>query len=135
MQQATFATGGGAFGTELPVRMISESLDRLRPDGLLLVVMTAPVVRGRAYVRDALEQACDNRDVDVQIPPLISEYEFEHAAVYRRNRISRFVRYVVAISPAARRSIRLLPGRDLRFIGYRARSAAVRAVAGLSRTR
>lgn len=112
--------------------MINASLERLRPGGLLLVVMSAPIIRGHAYVRDALAEALGNRSAEVSIRPLISEYGYGHAYTYRRYGISQFVRYLVTMVPGGRRSIRLLPARDLRFGCYRVRSATVRLAASIS---
>jgi SAM-dependent methyltransferase len=129
VQQATFATGGGAFGTELPMRMLSESLENLRTDGLIVVVMAAPLIRGRPYVHAAIRRACADRPVDIHIHPLFSEYEYAHAKAYRRHGITQFVRYLIAVSPADRLSITVEPSTGLRFVSYRTRAAAVRLAA------
>jgi SAM-dependent methyltransferase len=129
LQQAVFATGGGAFGTELPVRMVAESLDRLRPGGTVLVVMTAPVVRGRPLVLDVLEEICAGHPVAADVYPQISEYDFEHAATYRRHDISEFVRYLVVITQGEQRGVRLRAPEDPWFAAYRRRAQAARFLA------
>jgi len=126
LQQAVFATGGGEFGTELPVRMVSESLDHLRPGGTVLVVMTAPVVGGRPLVLDVLAAACGDHEVSADVYPQISEYEFEHAVTYREHDISEFVRYRVVIAQGARRPVQLHPAEDRWFAAYRRRARTAR---------
>jgi SAM-dependent methyltransferase len=133
LQQATFATGGGSFGNDLPMRMIGEALDHLRPQGLLVAVVAAPIVRGQPYIAEVIERTCGDRGVNVRVEPLIAEFEFEHAATYRSHGISAFVRYVVTISPSARFSMSFAPGDRFRFGCYRARAASVRLVAAVTR--
>jgi Methyltransferase small domain len=126
LQQAVFATGGGAFGTELPMRMISGALDRLRPAGLLIVVMSAPIIHNHAHILDAVTEACAGHTVSADIHPLITEYELEHAPTYRRHGISEYVRYLVAITPAMHDAIQLHAPEHRRYSAYRLRAAAVR---------
>lgn len=132
LQQAVFATGGGEFGTELPVRMVSESLDHLRPGGTVLVVMTAPVVGGRPLVLDVLRAACGDHPVAADVFPQISEYEFAHAATYREHGISEFVRYLVVITQGTRRGVQLRPAEDRWFAAYRRRATTARHLAAVA---
>ncbi|MFN8020558.1 MAG: methyltransferase [Acidimicrobiales bacterium] len=135
LQTQTFAGGGGDYGTSLPMRMIGESLDRLRPDGRLAAVVSAPVFDDREYpyVFDAIGRATQGRSMQVDVTPLITEFEHVHAGVFRRHRITQLVRYLVVMRAAERPSVEMLPPVDrLRYGGYWARTLPAR---GLSRVR
>lgn len=131
LQQATFATGGGSFGTDLPVRMLAESLARLRPGGLLVAVVSAPIIEGRPYVFDAMSRVCAERPAGVIIRPLLAEYELRYASVYRSHRISQLVRYLTVIRPAQRFTARIDHSLDLRYNAYRLRGVPAKAVAAV----
>lgn len=134
LQQATFATGGADFGTALPVRMIREALGRLRPSGLMYVVMTAPIVDGDDYVVEAMRRACREHSVEVCIHPELAEYEVEQRSVLRRHKISSFIRYGVVIEFADRFSVSVGSSFDaMRYRTYGVRSRATRAAAALVR--
>jgi SAM-dependent methyltransferase len=98
----TYASGGGNFGLELPARIISGALDHLRPGGLVLAVIMAPVVHRKPYARRFFERLCVERDLGVTLYPLLAEYEWRNARMYRGHGISRMVRYLAVIDPAAR---------------------------------
>ena len=51
----TYRDGGGTHGTELSVRIVRESVDRLEPGGTLVLYTGAPVVEGEDLLRTALE--------------------------------------------------------------------------------
>ncbi|RKG96159.1 class I SAM-dependent methyltransferase [Corallococcus sp. CA053C] len=52
----TYRNGGGAYGTELSVRIVRESVDRLEPGGTLVLYTGTPVVEGEDLLRTALER-------------------------------------------------------------------------------
>lgn len=127
LQQATFATGGGEFGTALPVRMLRESIDHLRPNGTVIGVMQAPYLHGRAEVTGVIERAIGDRPVHARIRPMFAEYESEWASIYRRHGISRFERYVVTITESDRPTVSLAKNSSLRYRCSRVLVAIVRA--------
>ncbi|WP_233609793.1 MULTISPECIES: methyltransferase [Corallococcus] len=51
----TYRDGGGTHGTELSVRIVRESVERLEPGGTLVLYTGAPVVEGEDLLRTALE--------------------------------------------------------------------------------
>jgi SAM-dependent methyltransferase len=129
LQTQTFAGGGGDFGTSLPVRMISESLDRLRPSGALAAVVSSPVIAGHPYVVDAMERAVAGRAMAIEITPMITEFEYAFSRVYRRHRINQLIRYVVVMRPAEDTSVVFRPPVDrLRYVGYWVRTLPARAL-------
>jgi SAM-dependent methyltransferase len=133
LQEATFATGGGDFGTALPARMIAGGLEHLDPTGVLIAVVAGPVIDGRPYIVEALERACAGYEVEIRIHPEFAEYAYGHWRTYRRHHIQKFVRYLAAITHAPRSSISFARSDRLRFGSYRMRSAAVRAAAAVAR--
>ncbi|NOK36708.1 methyltransferase domain-containing protein [Corallococcus exercitus] len=54
----TYRDGGGTHGTELSVRIVRESVERLEPGGTLVLYTGAPVVDGEDLLRTALEPVC-----------------------------------------------------------------------------
>jgi release factor glutamine methyltransferase len=54
-QHRVYRDGGAELGTELSVRIAAEALDRLRPDGRLLLYSGTPVVDGRHVLWQRLE--------------------------------------------------------------------------------
>jgi SAM-dependent methyltransferase len=53
--ERAYRHGGGLYGAELSVRIVRESLARLRPGGTLLLYTGAAIVDGRDVFRDAIE--------------------------------------------------------------------------------
>lgn len=127
LQRATFASGGGEFGTALPVRMLQDSIDHLRPGGTVIAVLQAPYLNGRPAVTDVIERAIGNRPVRAHIQPMFAEYEAEWAPIYRRHGVSRFERYVVTITGAARPTVELGREFGLRYRCSRLLAAIIRA--------
>lgn len=125
----TYASGGSDFGLELPGRMISGALDRLRPSGRVLAVISAPVVDGRQYAIAALGQICGDRPVRVVLYPLLEESELTNLALYRRHRVSTVVRYLAELQFDDQQVVMIGRHDRARLWSYRMRALPVRALA------
>jgi SAM-dependent methyltransferase len=122
----TFGTGGGDYGTALPLRILAGALERLAPGGLAYVIITAPVGRDGRYIEQAL-----SRPADYVVHRLFEEYNYRRARLYRRHGIAAMVRYLVVAQPAATARIRFALHDPLRFWSYRLRAVPPRLAAAL----
>jgi SAM-dependent methyltransferase len=125
----TYASGGSEFGLELPGRMISGALDRLRSGGTVLAVISAPVLHRRLYAVSALERLCADRPVAVVLYPLLEEYELRNMPLYRRHGISTVVRYLAVLRFDTTFSVSVARHDPARLWSYRARTLPARAMA------
>ena len=132
-QPRTYASGGADFGLELPTRMISGALERLRPGGTVLAVVSAPIIRGDRYVVKALDRICARRAARVVVYPLLEEYELRSARHYRRHCISKVVRYLVMLRPARSYSVSFGRFDTARLLSCRVRTLPPRLLAGVTR--
>lgn len=122
----TYESGGGAFGLELPVRMITGALDRLRPAGAVIAVIMAPYLHGEPQVAATLEDLCAGRPARVRVHPLFDVAETDELARERRHGVTRMVRYLVVLEPASSFSVQFLPFDRAHVVASRLRATAVR---------
>jgi SAM-dependent methyltransferase len=59
--QRLYRHGGGELGSDLSVRIVEESLDRLLPAGMLLLYTGAPIINGKDRLFMALEPLVNGR--------------------------------------------------------------------------
>ncbi len=128
----TYAGGGSDFGLELPGRMIAGALERLRPGGAVLAIISAPVLGRRHYALDALERICANRPARVTLEPLLEEYELRNRQLYRRHGVSTIVRYLAVLRADTRFSATIGRGDRARLAAYRARTLPARVIGRLT---
>lgn len=124
-----YASGGGEFGLQLPLRMITGGLDRLRPGGTMLAVLTAPVRGGERYAATALERICAERRAEATLYPLLAEYEWRNDRLYRAHGISRIVRYLALLRLGAGVGVSFGRFDTTRLLGYQVRALSTRMAA------
>jgi SAM-dependent methyltransferase len=129
----TFSTGGDAYGSELPQRVLAGAYERITEDGRIYTTLTTPVIDGQPYVSHLLEEIFGQHSVRATVYPVFEEYSYKRARLYRRHRVSKMVRYLVVIE---RRNgpfeIRFAPFDSLRLWSYRVRAAIPRLVASIT---
>lgn len=124
----TYANGGSEFGLQLPTRMITAALNRLRTGGTLLAVLTAPVIDRRPYVAEVFERICSAQTAQVTVYPLLEDYELRHAHHYRRYHITKMVRYLVELQSSDRFTLAYRPLDTARLRSCTARTIPARAL-------
>jgi SAM-dependent methyltransferase len=128
---ATYESGGGDYGSELPARVLEGALSRLNPGGVVYATLSAPVIDGNHYAEEVLERACSG--CEVTLYPMIEEYEYFRSREYRRHKVAKVVRYLAVVRPAQTFSLRRGRADALRLLGYRTRLLAPRLAAAVTR--
>jgi SAM-dependent methyltransferase len=129
---ATYADGGGEYGTELPVRAIAGAHERLNPGGVIYSTLECPVIRGEREVTRVLERALGRLGAAVTVYPLFEEYAYHRSQLYREHGIEKLVRYVIVARQARDFSVRVTRPASLLRWGYTANASARRLLAGLT---
>jgi SAM-dependent methyltransferase len=94
-----YRDGGGQWGCDLAVRIVTESLERLSPDGCLLLYTGTPVVGGRDIFRSAVAPILAARTTAYryeEIDPDVFGEELENAPYERADRIATVMLFVEA---------------------------------------
>ena len=92
--QRIYRHGGGAFGSDLSIRIAQEGKDRLSPGGSLLLYTGSPIVDGMDLLLQNIEQTftgCDLLWVYEEVDPDVFGEELETAAYNRVERIAAVV--------------------------------------------
>lgn len=85
----TYRDGGGELGTGLSVRIVEDSLRRLRPSGLLLLYTASPVIDGEHVLWRKLAPLLGGIDAEyVELDPDVFGEELERPAYGRVERIA-----------------------------------------------
>jgi len=127
-----YGTGGGDYGTELQMHILTLALTRLRGDGEIVAGLAGPVIAGRHHIVDALRRCLKGHEVKVSLYKAFEEYNYLRSRAYRREGIERTVRYVAEIRRAARFEVEMTSYDRLRVASYRARILIPRLVARLT---
>jgi methylase of polypeptide subunit release factors len=83
--------GGGVFGSELTLQIVSQSLDHLAPAGRLIVYSGSAMVRGVDRLKKTLEQLLDRPNLNFhyeEIDPDVFGEELDHRPYDRADRIA-----------------------------------------------
>jgi SAM-dependent methyltransferase len=127
-----FSHGGDDYGTELPAQILAGAHRRLRPEGRVVATLTCPMLGKRAYVREVMERLYRSRPMSVALYPLQEEFSYRRARTYRREGITKFVRYLAVIEPSDRFRLQFKRLDSLRLLSYRARTLVPRLAAALT---
>ncbi len=124
-----YADGGEDYGTSLQMAILDGLHERLNPEGVALLLLVSPVVRGLDVLPERVRSRLAGRLLDFEFEPLFNNLSVENLEYHRAQGVQYNWVYLVTVRKANAFACRVLPA----GAGVQAKSWAVRKLMTLAR--
>jgi len=124
-----YADGGEDYGTSLQMAILDGLHERLNPDGVALLLLVSPVVRGLDVLPERVRSRLAERPLDFEFEPLFNTLSVENLAYHRAQGVQYNWVYMVTVRKANAFACRVSPA----GVGVRSKSWAFRTLVALAR--